>query len=86
MTTTTDRHSKSYHKRMLGTASYSSRMADQVCDALTEAGNRDGSLYDNSYFVDTIREARERADEMAADIDCRITAAIEDGFTPEDFE
>lgn len=86
MNTNTDRHSKSYHRRQIDAAYNSARMADQACDALTEAGNRDGSLWQNPYWVDLVAKARSLADEMADDIDHTITAAMVDGFGPEDFE
>jgi hypothetical protein len=86
MNTTTDRHSRSYHKRMLNTADFSAMHAEKLFTVLQAAHNTDAALSDNPYFMDALQAARNLYDEMDADRDYRIEAAIEDGFGPEDFE
>lgn len=80
MNASTARKSVGHHRRYIDTAFTSARMADQVLRVLLAAGNADPTLYGNSYFLDTIRQAQERSNEMHDDIDACIEAAVEDGF------
>jgi hypothetical protein len=78
--------SRSAHRRRLDASTQSVAHADRLHGVLTAALLNDPTLASNPYFEDAMLRASELVGEMNDDLDDVMTAALEDGFGPEDFE